>query len=162
MPSNFDHGRSDTASRVINASPDTIYRAFTSAASLMKWLPPSGMSGEALEYDFTEGGRYKIQLRYDERMPNGSGKTTESSDITRGKFLELVPGRRIRQSVEFESSDPAFAGTMTMTWSLEPLQEATMVTVTAANVPRGMSEEDHVAGLRSSIDNLASSVENQH
>jgi uncharacterized protein YndB with AHSA1/START domain len=153
-----EHRRSDTASRLVRASPDMLYQAFESATSLMEWLPPSGMSGRALEYDFSEGGRYRIELRLDERTPNVSGKTTHDSDITRGRFLELVPGRRIRQSVEFESSDPAFAGTMTMTWSFEPAEGGTTVTVTADDVPPGISKADHAAGLRSSIDKLADFV----
>ena len=124
----------------------------------MKWLPPSGMTGRALEYDFSEGGRYRIELQYEEGKRSGSGKTTNSSDITNGHFLELVPGRRIKQSVEFESSDSGFAGTMTMTWTFEPTQEGTTVTVAADNVPDGISKADHAAGLRSSIDNLADFV----
>jgi uncharacterized protein YndB with AHSA1/START domain len=161
MASNANHRRSDTASRLIRAAPDTIYRAFASAASLMKWLPPSGMTGRALEYDFSDGGRYRIELQY-EGERTGSGKTTDSSDITKGHFLELAPGRRIKQSVEFESSDSAFAGTMTITWSFEPTHEGTMVTVTADNVPDGISKADHAAGLRSSIENLARFVADGH
>jgi uncharacterized protein YndB with AHSA1/START domain len=153
--------RSDTASRVIAASPDTIYQAFAHAASLMQWLPPAGMSGRALEYDFRDGGRYRIELRYEDGTSTPSGKTTDRTDISKGRFLELVPGRRITQSVEFESSDPAFAGEMTMTFSLEPAAEGTMVTVTADNVPGGISKADHDAGLRSSLDNLAGFVESQ-
>lgn len=44
-------------------------------------------------------------------------------DVTNGQFVERVPGRRIMQSVEFESSDPAFAGEMTMTWLFESARE---------------------------------------
>ncbi len=36
-----------------------------------------------------------------------------------------------------------------------------MVTVTAENVPNGISRADHDAGLRSSLDNLAGFVEPQ-
>jgi uncharacterized protein YndB with AHSA1/START domain len=150
--------RSDAATRVIGASPDTIYHAFTNAASLMQWLPPSGMIGRALEYDFREGGRYRIELRYDEKMSTESGKTTERTDITNGRFLELLPGQRITQSVEFESSDPAFAEEMTMTWSFDTAPGGTTVTVTADNVPNGISKADHDAGLRSSLENLAAFV----
>jgi len=154
MPNSSNQRRSDTASRVIDAPPDTIYQAFASAASLMQWLPPSGMTGRALEYDFSEGGRYGIELQYVDAMRKESGKSTSSSDISTGHFLELVPGRRITQSVEFESRDPAFAGTMTITWTFEPGPGGTTVTVTADNVPPGISKVDHHAGLRSSIDNL--------
>lgn len=151
--------RSDEATRVINASPDTIYNAFASADALMQWLPPAGMSGRALEYDFQEGGRYRIELRYDEKPSNEPGKTTDRTDVTNGRFLEVVPGRRIAQSVEFESNDAAFAGEMTMTWSFDTTGKGTLVTVTADNVPNGISKADHDAGLRSSLENLAAFVE---
>ena len=159
MFASADGRRSDAATRVIGAPPDKIYQAFASAASLMEWLPPSGMSGQALEYDFREGGGYRIELRYDEKMSTESGKTTDRTDITNGRFLELLPGRRITQSVEFESSDPAFAGDMTLTWSFDTAPEGTTVTVTADNVPNGISKADHDAGLRSSLENLAAFVE---
>ena len=81
MSANADQRRSDAAFRVIAASPNMIYQAFASAASLMQWLPPAGMSGQALEYDFREGGRYRIELRYD-GTSNESGKTTGRTDIT--------------------------------------------------------------------------------
>ena len=161
MPANPHQRRSDTASPIIGASPDTIYQAFLHPASLLQWLPPSNMSGRALEYDFREGGHYRIELRYDAGGSTGTGKTTDRTDVTRGRFLELAPGRRIKQSVEFESSDPAFAGEMTMTWSFEPVSQGAVVTVTADNVPSGISKADHDAGLRSSLDNLADFAERQ-
>ena len=124
----------------------------------MQWLPPAGMTGRVLEYDFRDGGRYRIELRYADET-SASGKTTGDTDVTGGRFVQLVPGRRIVQSVEFESSDPAFAGEMTMTWSFEPAPEGALVTITADNVPGGISQADHDAGLRSSLDNLAGFVE---
>ena len=133
--------RSDAATRVIHASPDAIYRAFGSADALMLWLPPAGMTGRALEYDFQEDGRYRIELRYDEKRSTEAGKTTNRTDVTSGRFIELLPGRRITQSVEFESGDPAFAGDLTMTWSFDVAPEGTAVTVTANNVPDGSARQ---------------------
>jgi uncharacterized protein YndB with AHSA1/START domain len=155
MPGSSDRRRSDTASRQISASPDVLYRAFVEPTTLMQWLPPAGMTGRTLEYDFRVGGRYRIELRHEDAASDGSGKTTDRTDVTKGRFIDLVPGRRITQSVEFESGDPAFAGEMTMTWSFEPTPDGAMVRVTADNVPSGISKEDHDAGLSSSLDNLA-------
>lgn len=148
-------GRTDTASLVIAGQPDAIYRAFAEPDALMAWLPPGNMVGRILEYDFREGGRYRIELTHDEAAPAGAGKTTARTDITSGRFLSLQPGKRIVQSVEFESADASFAGEMVMTWTLESLGEETHVTVTAENVPPGISKADHDAGLRSSLENLA-------
>ena len=161
MCPNADRRRSHGATRVIRASAETIYQAFASAEALMQWLPPAGMSGRALEYDFQKGGHYRIELRYDEMSSAEPGKTTGRTDITNGRFLELRPGRRITQSVEFESSDPSFASEMMMTWSFDIATEGTVVTITADNVPSGISKADHDAGLRSSLENLAAFVEHR-
>lgn len=150
-----DSRRTDSASLVIAAAPEAVYAAFADGDTLMAWLPPAGMSGRALEYDFREGGRYRIELTYGDAMPGSVGKSSARSDICAGRFLSLVPGERVVQSVEFESQDPAFAGEMTMTWSFEPSGSGTRVTVTAENVPPGISPADHDAGLRSTLANLA-------
>jgi uncharacterized protein YndB with AHSA1/START domain len=57
-------GRTDTASVVVPAQPDVVYGAFESPEGLMAWLPPGDMTGRALEYDFRQGGRYRIELTY--------------------------------------------------------------------------------------------------
>lgn len=69
--------------------------------------------------------------------------------------MALVPGARIVQEVDFESDDPAFAGTMTMRWELTPTDGATLVEIAADNVPDGISADDHAAGMDSSLENLA-------
>jgi len=148
-------GRTDSASRVVPARADAIYDAFADSTALMKWLPPGDMTGRALAYDFREGGRYRIELTYAEGAAGAAGKTSGRTDVTTGRFVTLERGRRIVQSVEFESTDAAFAGEMLMTWTFAPAGTGTHVTVTAENVPAGISEADHTAGLRASLDNLA-------
>jgi hypothetical protein len=44
---------------------------------------------------------------------------------------------------------------MLMTWVFEPTPAGTKVTITAENVPSGISPADHDEGLRSSLENLA-------
>jgi uncharacterized protein YndB with AHSA1/START domain len=146
--------RVDSASATIAAPADEVYRAFVDPHVLMAWLPPGDMTGHVLEYDFREGGRYRIELHYSANGPDDLGKTTGRTDISKGRFLALEPARRIVQSVEFESEKSDFSGEMIMTWSFEPLQNATRVTVTASNVPPGITRADHDAGLRSSLENL--------
>jgi uncharacterized protein YndB with AHSA1/START domain len=127
--------------------------------ALLAWLPPKGMSGRALLFEPWQGGRYRIELTLEGEGHEAAGKTTERTDIAGGRFLALEPGRRIVQSCEFDSTDPAFAGTMVMTWSLEPVAEETRVTVSAADVPSGISAADHERGLASSLENLGRFVE---
>jgi len=77
----------------------------------------------------------------------------------------LPPGRmtarfeRVVQAVDFVSDDPAYAGTMTMTWEIAAVEAGTRVDIVAEDVPDGISAEDHAAGLSSSLANLADYVE---
>lgn len=127
--------------------------------ALVQWLPPDGMTGEVLAFEPYEGGRYKLVLRYDQSDHPAPGKTTEGSDVVEADFVELRPGERIVQLVEFQSDDPAFAGEMTMTWSFDPVEGGTEVTVSAHNVPPGIRQEDHETAMNLTLANLARFVE---
>jgi uncharacterized protein YndB with AHSA1/START domain len=146
--------RIDSASRLIHASPSDIYRAFAQPGSMEQWLPPENMTGKMLRFDFRAGGSYRMRLTY-KGSHDGRGKTSDDSDEVEVRLVSLEPGQRIVQEGEFESDDPAFAGTMRMTWTFEPSDGGTRVTVRAENVPEGIRPEDHQAGLNSSLANLA-------
>jgi uncharacterized protein YndB with AHSA1/START domain len=151
--------RIDSASKVIKASPENIYKAFADPGSLISWLPPKGMKGQVLEFDARDGGAFQMSLTYLEADHSTQGKTSEHTDVVKGRFLELIPDKQIAQLVEFQSDDPAFAGEMIMTWSLAAVPEGTLVTIVCENVPEGIRKEDHDVGLRSSLENLADYVE---
>ncbi|WP_274426863.1 SRPBCC family protein [Chelativorans sp. YIM 93263] len=151
--------RTDRASLLIKASPRATYRAFVSPDALVEWLPPTGMKGEIFAFEPRAGGAFRIALIYEAPDPSRAGKTSDDTDIVEGRFVELVENERIVQAITFEADDPAFAGEMTMTWSLIAVPGGTEVTITAKNVPTGISKEDHDAGLNSTLANLAAFVE---
>ena len=146
--------RTDTASRVLPASPDRVYAALIDPDALTAWLPPEGMSGRIERFDPRPGGAYRMALTYAD-APAAPGKATADSDVVEARFVDLVPGVRIVQAVDFVSDDPIYAGTMTMTWELSGVEGGTRVDIRAENVPPGISVEDHAAGLASSLANLA-------
>jgi uncharacterized protein YndB with AHSA1/START domain len=150
--------RTDTASRVIAAPTDRVYDALVDPDALAAWLPPAGMSGRFERIDARPGGSYRLVLMYDDAS-TGSGKATPDSDITEARFVEVVPGVRVVQAVNFISDDPSYAGTMTMTWEVTATHDGTRVDFRADDVPPGISAEDHAAGLASSLANLAAYVE---
>ena len=149
-------GRVDSGSQIIRAPRGSVYRAMVDPRSLEQWLPPEGMTGQMEHFDARRGGGYRMVLTYREA---GHGKSSEDTDVVEAEFTELAPDERVVQRVVFESEDPAFAGTMTMTWQLEDSGGATLVTIRAADVPPGISQQDHEAGLASSLANLAAHVE---
>lgn len=149
--------RIDSAERVIGASAKAVYAAFADPTAWEQWLPPTGMTGRIEEFEFREGGRYRVILHYGDG--SGAGKTNADEDVSEGTFVELVPNQRIVQRIQFESDDPAFAGAMQMTWEIAPFNDGVRVTFSATDVPEGISPEDHAVGLQSTLENLARFVE---
>lgn len=150
--------RTDATSRVIAAPPDRVYAALVDPEALTAWLPPDGMSGRFEQFDARPGGSYRLVLTYADAS-TARGKTTADSDVVEAHFVDVVPGVRVVQAVEFVSDDPAHAGTMTMTWEVTAADAGTRVDIRADNVPVGISAEDHAAGLASSLANLAKYLE---
>jgi uncharacterized protein YndB with AHSA1/START domain len=151
--------RTDAATRVVAAAPDRVYAALTDPDALSVWLPPTGMTGRFQRFDLRAGGSYRLVLTYGDSS-DSPGKATADSDVVEARFLDLEPGRRVVQAVEFESDAPVFAGTMVMTWEVSAVEGGTRVTITE-DVPDGISAADHAAGLASSLENLAHYVEGQ-
>jgi hypothetical protein len=90
--------------------------------------------------------------------PHG-GKSSADSDVVEAHFVDIVPGVRVVQAVDFISDDPAYAGTMKMAWEVTAVDGGTRVDITADDVPDGISPEDHAEGLSSSLANLADYLE---
>jgi len=149
--------RTDAASRVISASREEVYTALVDQKALAEWLPPEGMSGRFERFDARPGGSYRLILTYADGSA-ADGKSTADSDVVEARFVEIVPGERVVQIVDFVSDDPAFQGAMKMTWELSPVEDGTRIEIRADNVPAGISADDHAAGLASSLRNLAAHV----
>ena len=146
--------RTDTASQTVTTSRERIYAALLDPEAILHWLPPSGMAARFERFDARPGGGYRMVLTYADAS-GSPGKATADSDVVDVRFIELVPDVRVVQAVEFVSDDPAFAGTMTMTWELAETDEGTRIEIRADDVPAGISAADHAAGLASSLANLA-------
>jgi uncharacterized protein YndB with AHSA1/START domain len=65
------------------------------------------------------------------RRVGAPGKATAESDIVEARFVDIVPGERVVQAVDFVSDDPAYAGTMTMTWEVTAVDAGTRVDIVA-------------------------------
>jgi uncharacterized protein YndB with AHSA1/START domain len=142
----------DSADVVIAAAPEAVYAALVDSGARATWLPPTGMTGRFEWFDARTGGGYRMVLTYDD--PAVVGKSQDNTDVAEVRFAAVEAPHRIVEQVDFVSDDPGFAGTMTMTWSVEPVGTGTRVSVTATDVPDGISSADHAAAFASTLANL--------
>ena len=120
-------------------------------------MVPIGMTSHVHEFDAREGGAFRISLTYD--TPTGTGKTSAHTDTYHGRFIKLVPNERVVEVVEFEATDPAMRGEMTITISLADAGDGTDITAVHDRLPPGLSAADNETGWRSSLDKLAALLE---
>jgi uncharacterized protein YndB with AHSA1/START domain len=151
-------GRTDRAERIVDAPVSQVFAALVDPASLLVWLPPEGMTGRFEHVDLRPGGSYRLVLTYPPEAA-AHAKSTDDTDVVDVRIVDVMPDDRVVQAVDFDSEDPSFAGTMTMTWQVRDEHGRTRVEIVATDVPAGIDEQDHADGLASSLENLARFVE---
>ena len=93
--------------RVLRATPERVYRAFIDAEAMVKWLPPNGFTGKVHHLEAKVGGSYRMSF---------TNFSTGRSHAFGGKYVELVPGERLRYTDVFD--DPNLPGEMQTTVTL--------------------------------------------
>src|SRR5262249_60129945 len=111
--------RTDRASRVMAASPGRVWAALVDPEALVAWLPPGEMTGRFERFDARPGGSYRMVLTYPDAS-GAPGKATAQSDVVEARFVDIVPGERVIQAVDFVSDDPAYARPIHMTLNVTP------------------------------------------
>jgi uncharacterized protein YndB with AHSA1/START domain len=110
-------------------------------------------------FDARVGGKFRISLTYD--APTHIGKTTAQTDTYHGRFVELVPNKRVVEMDEFETEDPALRGEMKITIELTDKEDGTEVVGVHEGLPPGLRDADNELGWRIALEKLASFVTTQ-
>jgi uncharacterized protein YndB with AHSA1/START domain len=144
--------------RHVNAPRAAVYRALLDARAIATWKVPTSMTSHVHEFDAREGGSFRISLTYDE--PTGTGKTTAHTDTYHGCFVKLVPDEQVVEVTEFETTDPALRGEMTITISLADAEGGGAEIVAVHDgLPPGVPIADNETGWREALAKLAALVE---
>lgn len=134
--------------RVLRASPEKVYRAFLDADAMSKWLPPNGFTGKVHHMDARVGGTYRMSF---------TNFTSGKSHAFGGKYLELVPGERLRYTDVFD--DPNLPGEMITTVALRKVFCGTEVHIVQEGIPDVIPAEACCLGWQESLVLLAKLVE---
>ena len=134
--------------RVFRAPPNRVWRAFTDADALAKWLPPYGFTCTVHELEARVGGRFRMSFRnFSNGQAHGFG----------GEYLELVPDSLIRYTDVFD--DPNLPGVLAVTVTLRPVLCGTELQVEQAGIPESIPLEMCHLGWQESLAQLATLVE---
>jgi uncharacterized protein YndB with AHSA1/START domain len=134
--------------RVLRCPPAHVYRAFTDPAAFERWLPPFGFTGKVHAMDAKAGGEWRMSF-----TNFGTGFTNSFG----GKYLDLVPGRRVQYNAAFD--DPNLPGTMTTTVTLKEVSCGTEMSVVQDGIPAVIPVEMCYLGWQESLVALAQLVE---
>jgi uncharacterized protein YndB with AHSA1/START domain len=134
--------------RVLKAPPERVYKAFTDAAGMAKWIPPDGFTCTVHHFDPKVGGTFRMSFT---NFATGHGHAFG------GEFLELKPGERLRYTDKFD--DPNLPGEMTVTVNLRAVSCGTEIDITQEGIPDVIPLEMCYLGWQDSMRQLAALVE---
>lgn len=134
--------------RVLKGTPERVYRAFTNADAMAKWLPLYGFTCHVSHLEAKVGGTFRMAF---------TNFTTGNSHSFGGKYLELKPNELIRYTDKFD--DPNLPGEMQVTVTIKKVFCGTELNVVQEGVPDVIPAEACYLGWQESLMQLANLVD---
>jgi uncharacterized protein YndB with AHSA1/START domain len=134
--------------RVLKASPEKVYRAFTEAGAMASWLPPYGFTCTVHEMNVQVDGTYKMSFQ---------NFSTGNSHSFGGKYVEIKPNEFLKYTDKFD--DPNLPGEMTTSVWLRKVLVGTEVKILQEGIPSAIPVEMCYLGWQESLEKLAKLAE---
>jgi uncharacterized protein YndB with AHSA1/START domain len=134
--------------RVLKASPEKVFRAFTESNAMATWLPPYGFICTVQEMNVKPGGTFKMTFH---------NFSTGNSHSFGGEYLEIKPNEFLRYSDKFD--DPNLPGEIITTVWLNKKSVGTEIKVLQEGIPAAIPAEMCYLGWQESLEKLAKLVE---
>lgn len=134
--------------RVLRASPEMVFKAFTDPDTYARWIPPRGYTAKIAHMDVREGGSYRMSF---------TAFATGQAHHFGGDYLEVVANERLVMTDRFD--DPNLPGEMKTTVELTPVRNGTEVRITQEGIPDLIPLDDCYLGWQDSLMFLALMVE---
>ena len=134
--------------RVLKASPEKVFRAFTEPNAIAYWLPPYGFVCTVQELNVKVGGTHKMSFH---NFSTGNGHSFG------GKYLEVKSNEFLKYSDKFD--DPSLPGEMTTSVWLIKTSVGTEIKILQEGIPSEIPVEMCYLGWQESLEKLAKLVE---
>lgn len=134
--------------RVLKATPEKVFRAFTESNAIAAWLPPYGFLCTVHEMNVKVGGSFRMSFH---NFSTGNGHSFG------GKYLEIKPNEFLKYTDKFD--DPNLPGEMITSVWLQKVIGGTEMKVLQEGIPAVIPVEMCYLGWQDSLDKLAKLVE---
>jgi uncharacterized protein YndB with AHSA1/START domain len=134
--------------RIFAASPEKVYKAFTTADAMAAWLPPNGFLCKVHSMDFKIGGSYKMSFI---NFSTGNGHSFG------GEYLEIIPNELLKYTDHFD--DPNLPGSMITTITFKKVICGTEIFAIQEGIPDLIPTEMCYLGWQESLEKLKRLVE---
>jgi uncharacterized protein YndB with AHSA1/START domain len=134
--------------RVLTASVEKVFKAFTDADAMASWIPPNGFVCKVHSMDATIGGTYKMSF---------TNFSTGNSHSFGGEYLEIKPHELIKYTDQFD--DPTLPGQMITTVQLKSVLCGTELNIVQEGIPDAIPIEMCYLGWQESLEKLKKLVE---
>lgn len=134
--------------RVLKASPEKVFRAFTDPLAIASWLPPYGFLCTVHELNAEVDGTFRMSFH---NFSTGNGHSFG------GKYLEVKPGEFLKYTDKFD--DPNLPGEMVTSIWLKKIMVGTDIKILQENIPSVIPAEMCYLGWQESLEKLTKLVE---
>ena len=134
--------------RVLKASPEKVYRAFTDATAMASWLPPYGFLCTVHEMNVQVNGTYRMSFH---NFSTGNGHSFG------GKYIEIKPNEFLKYTDKFD--DPNLPGEMTTSVWLQKVSVGTEIKILQEDIPSVIPAEMCYLGWQECLEKLTRLVE---
>ncbi|HMS34169.1 MAG TPA: SRPBCC family protein [Ignavibacteria bacterium] len=137
-----------TLHKVLKATPEKVFRAFTESNAMASWIPPYGFICVVHNMDARVGGKFKMSFI---NFSTGNGHSFG------GEYLEIKPNEFLKYTDKFD--DPNLPGEMITSVWLNKVSVGTELRVLQENIPAVIPAEMCYLGWQESLDKLTKLVE---
>lgn len=134
--------------RILKASPEKVFRAFTQASAIASWLPPYGFICTVHEMSAKTNGTFRMSFE---------NFSTGNSHSFGGRYLEVKPGEFLKYTDQFD--DPNLPGEMITSVWLRKTIAGTEIKILQEGIPAAIPAEMCYLGWQESLEKLAKLVE---
>ena len=134
--------------RVVTATPEKVFRAFTEANAMASWIPPYGFLCVVHSMDVKIGGSFKMSF---------INFTTGNEHSFGGTYLDVKPNEFLKYTDTFD--DPNLPGEMTTSVWLKEVACGTEIKILQENIPAMIPTEMCYLGWQESLEKLKKLVE---